>query len=81
MALRKKWSFSIKDLLSKRDEIRMKLQILARFTEEILNGKLNFLCSVVEFEPKLTGALIDVLHFVQLANYLYCQERKKGKTN
>ena len=35
-----KMKFSIKDFFSKCDQIRRKL------TEEILNGKLHFLCSV-----------------------------------
>ena len=43
--------FSIKDLVSKCDQIRRKLKNLpkkseVRFTEEIFNGKLHFLCSV-----------------------------------
>ena len=35
-----KMKFSIKDFFSKCDQIRT-------FTEEILNGKLHFLCSVI----------------------------------
>ena len=43
--------FSIQDFLSKCDQIRICLQLpadLVTFTEEILNGKLDFLCSVFE---------------------------------
>ena len=40
-----KMKFSIKDFFSKCDQIRRKL--LVTFTEEILNGKLHFLCSVI----------------------------------
>ena len=43
--------FSIKDFFSKCDEIRSFLWIwssdLVTFTKEILNRKLNFLCSIV----------------------------------
>ena len=38
-----KMKFSIKDFSSKSDQIVVRL---VRFTEEILNGKLYFLCSV-----------------------------------
>ena len=44
LPLRKKIKFSIKDFSSKCDQIRR--ADLATFTGEILNGKLNFLCSV-----------------------------------
>ena len=37
--------FSIKDFFSKCDQIRSFLRILFKFTEEIINGKLHFLCS------------------------------------
>ena len=37
-----KMEFSIKDFFNKCDQFRRKLQ---KFTEEILNGKLHFLCS------------------------------------
>ena len=37
--------FSIKDFFHKFDQIRRKLKKVT-FTEEILNGKLQFLCSV-----------------------------------
>ena len=36
--------FSIKDFFSKWDQIRRKLDLVT-FTEEILNGKLHFLCN------------------------------------
>ena len=39
-----KMKFSIKDFLSKCDQIRRKLDLVT-FTKEILNGKLHFLCS------------------------------------
>ena len=38
---------SIKDFFSKYDQIRKKLADLVTFTEEILNGKLHFLCSSI----------------------------------
>ena len=40
--------FSIKDFFSRCDQIRMKQRICGygRLTEEIVNGKLHFLCSV-----------------------------------
>ena len=37
--------FSIKDFFSKFGQIRRKIADLVTFTEEILNGKLHFLCS------------------------------------
>ena len=40
-----KKKFSIKDFSSKCDQIRSFLADLVTFTEEILNRKLNFLCS------------------------------------
>ena len=40
-----KTKFSIKDFVSNCDQIRSFLWILEAFTEEILNGKLNFWCS------------------------------------
>ena len=47
--LHKKMKFSIKDFFSKCGQIRRKhllnLEHFITFTEEILNGKLNFLCS------------------------------------
>ena len=42
-----KMKFSLKDFFSKCDQIRRKLRILVRFTEEILNGKLYF-CTVIQ---------------------------------
>ena len=43
-----KMKCSIKDFFSKCDQIRRKLLLKKiTFTEEILNGKLHFLCSVV----------------------------------
>ena len=39
-----KMKFSINDFFSKCDQIGRKLDLLT-FTEEILNGKLHFLCS------------------------------------
>ena len=36
--------FSIKDFFSKFDKIRRKKEDLVTFTEDILNGKLHFLC-------------------------------------
>ena len=42
-----KMKFSINDFFSKCDQIRRKLQDLVTFTEEILNGKLHFLCSAI----------------------------------
>ena len=40
--------FSIKDFFSKCDQIRGKLDLVT-FTEEILNGKLHFLCSATSW--------------------------------
>ena len=40
-----KMKFSIKYFFSKCEQIRRKLRIWSNFTEEILNGKLHFLCS------------------------------------
>ena len=40
-----KMKFSIKDFFSKCDQMRSFLRIWAPFTEEILNGKLQSLCS------------------------------------
>ena len=39
-----KMKFCMKDFFSKCDQIRRKLRILVTLTEEILNGKLHFLC-------------------------------------
>ena len=41
-----KMKFSIKDFFSKCDQI----PDLVTFTEEILNGKLHFLCSVISIQ-------------------------------
>ena len=41
-----KINFSFKDFFSKCDQIRRKTADMVTFTEEILNGKLHFLCSV-----------------------------------
>ena len=44
-------TFSIKDFFSKCDQIRSFPQFpgdLVTFTEEILNGKIHFLCSVIK---------------------------------
>ena len=46
MALHKKWSFSIKDLLSKRDEIRMKLRIWLDLLKKSLMENFTF-CAVL----------------------------------
>ena len=40
-----KMKFSVKEFLSKLGQIRKSLVDLVTFTEEILNGKLHFLCS------------------------------------
>ena len=40
-----KVKFPVKDFFSKCDQIRSFPRILVTFTEEILNGKLHFLCS------------------------------------
>ena len=40
-----KMKFSIKDFLSKCDQVRSFYADLVTFTEEILNEKLHFLCS------------------------------------
>ena len=40
-----KMKFSVKEFLSKLGQIRKFLVDLVTFTEEILNGKLHFLCS------------------------------------
>ena len=40
-----KMKFSNEEFFSKCDQIRSKLRILLKFTEEILNRKLHFLCS------------------------------------
>ena len=42
-----KMKFSIKDFFSKCDQIRWKTADLVTFTDEILNGKLYFLCSFI----------------------------------
>ena len=39
--------FFIKDFLSKCDQISRKRADFVTFTEEILNGKLHFLCSLI----------------------------------
>ena len=46
MALHKKWSFSIKDLLSERDEIRMKLRIWLDLLKKSLMENFTF-CAVL----------------------------------
>ena len=46
--------FSIKDFFSKCKQIRSFLDLLT-FTEEILNGKLHFLCSVSLFYAEKSG--------------------------
>ena len=42
-----KMKFSIKDICNKCDQIHSSPANLVTFTEEILNGKLRFLCSVI----------------------------------
>ena len=42
--------FSIKEFFSKQDQIRRKLLRNEEITEEILNGKLHFLCGVFDRE-------------------------------
>ena len=42
-----KMKFSIKDSFSKCDQIRRETADLVTLTEEILNGKLHFLCNVI----------------------------------
>ena len=41
--------FSIKDFFSKCVQIPQETADLVAFTEEILNGKLHFLCSVISY--------------------------------
>ena len=67
--------FSIKDFFSKGDQIR---SFLATFTEEILNGKLNFLCSVLLLlhgrvvksliwgHPFMTSAIFERLIYIAM---------------
>ena len=50
--LNKKWSFPLKISFSKCDQIR---------TEEILNGKLRFLCSDTRYLHRFTWSNIDKL--------------------
>ena len=54
--------FSIKDFINKCDQIRSFLQISSRFTEEILNGKLHFLCS--EYQLMSRRVSISQAYFV-----------------
>ena len=49
-SLHKKMKFSIKDFFSKCDQIRSFLRIFFTFTEETLNGKLQFLCCACWFD-------------------------------
>ena len=54
--------FSIKDFFSKCDQIRRKLDLVT-FTEEIVNGKLHFLCSVLSSKEKcLASAYCRIIH-------------------
>ena len=43
-----KMKFSIKDFLSKFDQVRRKMRIWSHLPEEILNGKLHFFCAVIK---------------------------------
>ena len=49
---------SIKDFFSKCDQIRRKLWIWSHLTEEILNGKLHFLCCDTHSEEDWLGAYL-----------------------
>ena len=56
----KRMKFSIKDFFSKCDQIRRRLVTL---TEEILNGKLHFLCSVTKNNAKLHSSVARNIQF------------------
>ena len=62
IALHKKWKFSIKDFFSKCDQIHRKLDLVT-FTEESLNGKLNFLCSVGYFALSNEVSLLKIINY------------------
>ena len=70
-----KMKFPIKGLFSKCDQIRRKLRIwsadLVTFTEEILNEKLHFLCSVhpdllFKLSRKLLNQMLKLCHSTSL---------------
>ena len=50
--------FSIKNFFSKCDQIRRKCGLVT-FTEEILNGKLHFLCIVIWTESTVTEEILN----------------------
>ena len=54
-----KMNFSSKDFFSKCDQIRSFTADLVTFTEEILTGKLHFLCSVRGFNHLLEKIAVN----------------------
>ena len=64
--------FSIKDFFSKCDQILRKLRIWSHFTEEILHGKLHFLCN--DWKGKLFFYQKNVLKGLLLDSYIQIQK-------
>ena len=64
-----KMKFSMKDFLGKCDQIHRKLDLVT-FTEEILNGKLHFLCSD---NRKTLGKLIFISQSIA---FQFCKVRR-----
>ena len=67
--MHKKMKYSIKDFFSKCDQIRRKLDLVT-LIEEILNGKLHFLCSdTYKIELQMEKAPIyDCLRFLKVSS-------------
>ena len=73
-----KMKISIKNFFSKRDQIRRKLDLVT-FTEEILNGKLHFLCSISNISSSVfkDNAVIPCFWFI--FNISFCWEKNWRK--
>ena len=60
-----KMKFSINNFFSKCDQIHSFLKKSEEFTEEILDGKLHFLCSVLSEEYSVTSQTSKIEHFAK----------------
>ena len=63
-----KIKFSIKDFFSKYDQIRRTADLVT-FTEEILNGKIHFLCSVSSVYTGICSPEINKFCYIEKCRY------------
>ena len=64
----KKMKFSIKNSFSKCDQVHSFLRILFTFNEEVLNGKLHFLCSA-SLKDEKTRHLLNRAYIIAIVYY------------